>query len=430
MERFEHADIQANLILTKNDLKEDEDLNLGIELVNAGRGLAQLVKLQDVVPDSFTVRQPPKGYQMEGSHLNLGGKRLDPLMTEEINLVLKPNKTGRFDLKPRILYLDEGGKYKSHEPEPMRITVGLGGAVLSDKAFRTDTHEAAEARALLSSLNVVTLSHYRIVGNYVRYGDAVCNTLKNARQKIVAACTCSSSKRENYVIWAPPGSGKTYFVQEIAALLGDSIRYRELNLAKLDETGFRSGLAQLREDQKPCLCLVDEVDARPDEPWPYEALLPFLDLSASEEAQLVFVLAGSSGSNLDEMKKHVTSRPKGSDVLSRVPAGNEYTIPPMGVGDRLLVVLSQFRQAGKQMGHEVREVEKLGLYYVALNARLSNARQLHEFAVRCAERVLPGDDRLKYDSLFDPGDRENKVFWTHAVQSADALVDSFLLVED
>ncbi len=26
-------------------------------------------------------------------------------------------------LKPRILYLDEGGRYKSHEPEPIAITV-------------------------------------------------------------------------------------------------------------------------------------------------------------------------------------------------------------------------------------------------------------------------------------------------------------------
>jgi hypothetical protein len=219
-------------------------------------------------------------------------------------------------------------------------------------------------------------------------------------------------------------------VQEVAALLGDSIRYRELNLAKLDEAAFREELAEIRKSDRPCLCLVDEVDAKPDEPWPYEVLMPFLDASATEGARLIFVLAGSSGTSLEEMKKTIASRPKGSDVLSRVPNCNEYTIPSMGVGDRLLVVLSQFRQAGRQMGREVREVEKLGLYYVALNPNLSNARQLREFAVRCAERVLPGDDRLKYDSLFQPGDRENKLFWTHAVKSAEALVDTFLLVED
>jgi len=430
LDRFEHADIQASLIAPNRELKMDEDLILGIELVNAGRGPAQLIKLQDILPKGFTMREEAGGYRMEDSYLNLRGKRLDPLKTEEINLVLKPAHRGEFTLKPRILYLDESGKYKSHEPEPIRVTVGIETTASTDKAAHLDTRDAAEARSLLAGLNVVTLSHYRIVGNYVRYGRTVCNALKDARQKMVAACQSSSPKRENYIIWAPPGSGKTYFVQEVAALLGDSVHYSELNLAKLDEAGFRSGLAELRGVQGPSLCLVDEVDAKLDASWPYEALMPFLDASATEDARLVFVLAGSSGSSLEEMKKTIASRPKGSDILSRVPTDNEYSIPPMGVGDRLLVVLSQFRQAGKQMGHEVREVEKLGLYYVALNPRLSNARQLREFAVRCAERVLPGDDRLKYDSLFRPGDLENKLFWTQALQSAGALVDSFLLVED
>ena len=430
VEKFRDASIQATMMAKPKELKVGDDLNLEIELVNAGRAPAQLIKLQDLLPKGFTLLEEPGGYRMEDSYLNLRGKRLDPLKTEEIKLVLRPTHRGQFVLKPRVLYLDDSGKYKSHEPEPMSVTVGAEPTVLSDKAAHVDTREAAEARSLLAGLNVVTLSHYRIVGNYVRYGGAVCSALKDARQKIVSACRSSSPKRENYIIWAPSGSGKTYFVQEVAALLGNSVHYSELNLAKLDEAGFRSGLAELRDFQGPCLCLVDEVDAKPDESWPHEALMPFLDASATEGARFVFVLTGSSGSSLEEMKKTIASRPKGSDILSRVPTDNEYSIPSMGVGDRLLVVLSQFRLAGKQMGHDVREVEKLGLYYVALNPRLSNARQLREFAVRCAERVLPSDDRLKYDSLFRPGDLENKLFWTQALQSASALVDSFLLVED
>jgi hypothetical protein len=30
---------------------------------------------------------------------------------------------GTFSLKPTLLYLDENGKYKSHEPEPVTIIV-------------------------------------------------------------------------------------------------------------------------------------------------------------------------------------------------------------------------------------------------------------------------------------------------------------------
>ena len=165
LERFEHADIQANLVAPKMELKMDEDLEIDIELVNAGRGPAQLIKLQDVLPKGFTLREEPGGYRMEDSYLNLKGRRLDPLKTEEIRLVLRPSSRGRFTLKPRILYLDEGGKYKSHEPEPLSVTVGIEPTAPSSKAVRLDTQEAAEAHSLLAGLSVVTLSHYRIVGN-------------------------------------------------------------------------------------------------------------------------------------------------------------------------------------------------------------------------------------------------------------------------
>jgi hypothetical protein len=64
------------------------------------------------------------------------GKRLDPFKTEELKLVLKPKAQGTFALKPTILYLDEDGKYKSHEPEPVTIVVkelGIKGWLKGEK---------------------------------------------------------------------------------------------------------------------------------------------------------------------------------------------------------------------------------------------------------------------------------------------------------
>ena len=51
------------------------------------------------------------------------GRTLLPLKTQELKLVLQPVSKGVFELRPRVLYLDEAGKYKSHEPEPVSITV-------------------------------------------------------------------------------------------------------------------------------------------------------------------------------------------------------------------------------------------------------------------------------------------------------------------
>jgi len=122
-ERFEHADVQANLIVRQKELKIGEDLSIELELVNAGKGSAVLTKVTEIIPKGFELAEKPDNCRVEDSYINLKGKRLDPLKTEEVKLALKPTVQGTFSLKPTVLYLDENGKYKSHEPEPVTIVV-------------------------------------------------------------------------------------------------------------------------------------------------------------------------------------------------------------------------------------------------------------------------------------------------------------------
>jgi exonuclease VII small subunit len=136
LEKFEHAQIQANIITRQRELKIGENLNLEIELVNAGKGPALLIKITELVPEGFELAEKPEIYRVEDSYLNMKGKRLDPLKTEEVRLSLKPKVQGEFSMKPTILYLDENGKYKSHEPEPITITVkelGIKGWLKGEK---------------------------------------------------------------------------------------------------------------------------------------------------------------------------------------------------------------------------------------------------------------------------------------------------------
>jgi hypothetical protein len=123
LEQFEHAEVQANVIAHPKDLKVGESLDLEIELVNAGKGPAVLTKITEVIPRGFKLIEKPEIYRVEDSYLNMKGKRLDPLKMEEVRLALKPKIRGIFPLKPMVLYLDENGKYKTYEPEPITITV-------------------------------------------------------------------------------------------------------------------------------------------------------------------------------------------------------------------------------------------------------------------------------------------------------------------
>ena len=122
-ERFEHADIQANLIIRQKELRIGDKLGIELDLFNAGKGSALLTKVSEIVPKGFEMAEKSENCRVEDSYINLKGKRLDPLKTEEVKLVLKPTMQGTFSLKPTVLYLDENGKYKSHEPEPVTIVV-------------------------------------------------------------------------------------------------------------------------------------------------------------------------------------------------------------------------------------------------------------------------------------------------------------------
>jgi hypothetical protein len=282
---------------------------------------------------------------------------------------------------------------------------------------------------MISAMDTVRLSRYRVVKSYTRYEEQVLNDLKDIRFKIADALAEQDGARKNNLIWAAPGSGKTFFAQQVAEALAEECDYQEINLAKVDQDDFGTALTNMLEGSAPTLCLIDEIDAQPTAHWPYEILLPILDQAPSRSSPLIFIFAGSSGFSLEGMKERIALRPKGQDLLSRIPSENQVIIPPMSFGDRVLIVLSQFVKAAEEQGRELKTVEKLGLYYVALNEKLSNARQLREFAVRAVERIPRGDNRLKYDNLFSPGDPENKRFWLEVSSVAKELVNHFVEIE-
>ncbi|MCI4345804.1 MAG: alpha/beta fold hydrolase [Thermoplasmata archaeon] len=293
---------------------------------------------------------------------------------------------------------------------------------------KLDEGELRLARELLSRTNRLTSAEYEVVGGYVRYDPRIRNLLKEFRQKVVAGLRLPTHGRESYLLWGQPGSGKTYLVKQLAETLGPEVEFTEINLARVEEHGLRSVLASVLASARPGLCLVDEVDARATEGWPYEVLLPFLDLPADRTTRTTFVLAGSSASSLAEMQQRMLARPKGADILSRIPSAHEFSIPALTVEDRIAVVVAQLCTAAREHRRAVHEIERLALYYVVSNGKTSSPRQLRELAVRCIERLPEGEDRIKYDHLFDPGDAENKEFWLRTRTSHPGLVDTFLSI--
>ena len=127
--------MHANIIVNRNELKVGETLSLEIELANAGKGTALLDKIKGAFPDGFDIAEKSQIYRIEGCDVNMKGRRLEQLKGEDVKLSLKPKHKGTFTVKPVVLYIDENGNPRSHEPEPVTITVkemGIKGWIRGD----------------------------------------------------------------------------------------------------------------------------------------------------------------------------------------------------------------------------------------------------------------------------------------------------------
>jgi hypothetical protein len=122
LERFEHADIQANLTASE-EVTVEERMEVKLDLVNVAKESGLLIRVDNLIPPSFKVTAPPSQYSIEDGSIDLKGKRLEPLKVESVKLSLQATKTGVIDLRPQITYVDDVGNFRKCMPEPTTITV-------------------------------------------------------------------------------------------------------------------------------------------------------------------------------------------------------------------------------------------------------------------------------------------------------------------
>jgi len=148
IERFEISNVQANLVMDRSEITVGETSEMKIELVNAGRAPAVLMRISELTPNRFGIDVIGEKYRVEDGAISLKGLRLNPFDTAEIHVLLKTNRSGEFVIQPRIHYLDEQSRYRQHQPHPAIITVqDLGGEAVeiapAEFEFKTSRAEAA-----------------------------------------------------------------------------------------------------------------------------------------------------------------------------------------------------------------------------------------------------------------------------------------------
>ena len=121
-ERFEHADIQANLKVSET-IEMGEEFDAFLDLVNVGNSQGLLVRLDNAAPPGTKIAKTTPQYEIENSTLNLKGRKIDPLKVESIKINLQATATGVLHLKPQLVYVDDTGKFRTSRPEPVNVLV-------------------------------------------------------------------------------------------------------------------------------------------------------------------------------------------------------------------------------------------------------------------------------------------------------------------
>jgi hypothetical protein len=122
LERFERADIQANLTASE-EVTIEEEVEVRLDLVNVAKESGLLVRVDNLVPPGFKLIALPSQGSMENGSIDLKGKKLGPLKVETVKLSLQATETGVANLSPQVIYVDALGKFRTRRLEPVAITV-------------------------------------------------------------------------------------------------------------------------------------------------------------------------------------------------------------------------------------------------------------------------------------------------------------------
>lgn len=136
LEEFEQPNLLGSLAVT-DEVDVDDRFDATLDLVNTGKDMALLIRIDEVVPEGIVVVLPPEGYRLENGSLDLEGPSLKPFQVKSLKFTLKGSEVGRYILAPKVLYATQTGKLRTCVVEPASVSVRQVEAF----KFRTETSQ-------------------------------------------------------------------------------------------------------------------------------------------------------------------------------------------------------------------------------------------------------------------------------------------------
>jgi KaiC/GvpD/RAD55 family RecA-like ATPase/tetratricopeptide (TPR) repeat protein len=121
-ERFGHANVQLNLMVSRRVLV-GEEFEMRLDLVNVGRTVATFITIEGVITPEFNVVSLPSWCSLKNGSLEVKDKSIGPFQVETVELKLKATKAGSYSLNAQSVYVDDLGNKKTFKLNQITITV-------------------------------------------------------------------------------------------------------------------------------------------------------------------------------------------------------------------------------------------------------------------------------------------------------------------
>jgi tetratricopeptide (TPR) repeat protein/KaiC/GvpD/RAD55 family RecA-like ATPase len=122
-ERFAHVSLQASL-MARREVRVGEEFEMRLDLVNVSKKPGLLVKAETVIPsEGFKVAALPPWCSLQDGGIVMKKREIGAFQVVTMKLTLQAVKTGAFTLSPKVVYIDDLGKAKTCELNPITVTV-------------------------------------------------------------------------------------------------------------------------------------------------------------------------------------------------------------------------------------------------------------------------------------------------------------------
>ena len=200
----------------------------------------------------------------------------------------------------------------------------------------------------------ILLAEFRAVGRYFRFDKGALGYLREARNRVLRIAKDGIWKeKNNFLVWSPPGAGKTTYVTELAkeaqdqfALTHKPIDLKHLTTREEIERNIKE-CSDLLHNGKSLLVSVDEWDRTIGAQQVFDIFHGPLEWNEKEGRKIIWIFIGS-GRSKDALVQLINESPKGPDVYRRLGDEPEYhiSIPALTAGDKVIIAAAKALELG------------------------------------------------------------------------------------